>query len=165
MKKRILVTGGTGRFGTILKKLKTNYEILFPNKKTLDILKFRSIQKYIKLKKPNIVIHLAGLSRPMNIHDRQIQKSIDLNIVGSSNIFISGNVNITYGHDKDDNPITVRELIKGDYHLEVEGNYTQKIHKNHRVKVGAGEGGGNKEEEIRGNYAYQINDNIINYIP
>ena len=86
MKKRILVTGGTGRFGTVLKKLKTNYEILYPNKKTLDITNFRSIQKYIKLKKPNILIHLAGLSRPMNIHDRQIQKSIDLNIIGTCNI-------------------------------------------------------------------------------
>ena len=86
MKKRILVTGGTGRFGTILKKLKTNYEMLFPSKTILDITNFRSIQKYIKLKKPNIVIHLAGLSRPMNIHDRQIQKSIDLNIIGTSNI-------------------------------------------------------------------------------
>ena len=51
MKKRILVTGGTGRFGTVLKKLKTNYEMFFPNKKTLDVTDFRSIQKYIKLKK------------------------------------------------------------------------------------------------------------------
>ena len=55
---------------------------------------------------------------------------------------------------------SVRELIKGDYHLEVEGNYTQKIHKNHRVKVGAGESGGNREEEIRGNYASQINGDV-----
>ena len=86
MKKRILVTGGTGRFGTILKKIKTNYEMFFPNKKILDIAKFKSIQKYIRLKKPNFVIHLAGLSRPMNIHDRQIKKSIDLNIIGTCNI-------------------------------------------------------------------------------
>jgi hypothetical protein len=53
----------------------------------------------------------------------------------------------------------VRELIKGDYILEVEGNYTQKIHKNHLVKIGAGESGGNREEEIRGNVAQQINGN------
>jgi dTDP-4-dehydrorhamnose reductase len=86
MKKRILITGGTGRFGTVLKRVKTNYEMFFPSKKILDITKFRSIQKYIKFKKPNFVIHLAGLSRPMNIHDRQIQKSIDLNIIGTCNI-------------------------------------------------------------------------------
>ena len=86
MKKKILVTGGTGRFGTVLKKLKTNYEMLFPSKKILDVTKYKSIQKYIKFKKPNFVIHLAGLSRPMNIHNRQIKKSIDLNIIGTSNI-------------------------------------------------------------------------------
>ena len=59
MKKKILVTGSTGRFGSILKRLKTNYEMLFPNKTILDITDLRSIQKYIKLKKPNILIHLA----------------------------------------------------------------------------------------------------------
>ena len=47
-------------------------------------------------------------------------------------------------------------LVKGDYHLEVEGNYTQKIHKNFRRKVGAGEIGGNVEEEIFGSHAYNI---------
>jgi len=86
MKKKILVTGGTGRFGSILKGLKTNYEIFFPSKTTLDITNFKSIQKYIKLKKPNIVIHLAGLSRPMNIHDRKIKESINLNIIGTCNV-------------------------------------------------------------------------------
>ena len=86
MKKRILVTGGTGRFGSILKRLKTNYELLFPSKITLDITNLKSLQKYIKWKKPNIVIHLAGLSRPMNIHDRKIKESINLNIIGTCNV-------------------------------------------------------------------------------
>lgn len=86
MKKKILVTGGSGRFGSILKKIKTNNKMLFPSKNILDITNFKSIQKYIKLKKPDIVIHLAGLSRPMNLHNKNIQNSINLNIIGTSNI-------------------------------------------------------------------------------
>ena len=31
-------------------------------------------------------MHLAGLSRPMSIHDNEINKSIDLNIIGTSNL-------------------------------------------------------------------------------
>ena len=70
-------------------------------------------------------------------------------IAGNSNVLINGNVNLTTVG-------TVRELIKGDYHLEVEGNYTQKIHKNLRTRVGAGEAGGNLEEEINGNHGFFI---------
>ena len=32
------------------------------------------------------MIHLAGLSRPMKVHNTNIQKSIDLNIIGTANI-------------------------------------------------------------------------------
>ena len=31
-------------------------------------------------------MHLAGLSRPMTVHDTNIEKSINLNIIGTSNI-------------------------------------------------------------------------------
>ena len=50
-----------------------------------------------------------------------------------------------------------KELIKGNYVLEVEGDFTRKIHKNERVKIGAGQSGGNLESEIKGNYSYNIN--------
>ena len=46
----------------------------------------KKIEKYLKSKKPNILIHLAGLSRPMKMHDENISKSIDLNIIGTANI-------------------------------------------------------------------------------
>ena len=36
--------------------------------------------------KPFCLIHLAGLSRPMKIHETNISKSIELNIVGTANI-------------------------------------------------------------------------------
>jgi len=86
MIKKIVVTGGSGRFGSVLKKIKTKNTVFFPNKKQLNILNYNNIQKYLEKKKPNILIHLAGLSRPMKIHDKDIMKSIDLNIIGTSNI-------------------------------------------------------------------------------
>ena len=86
MKKKIFITGGTGRFGKLLRKIKTKFIVYFPSKKELDILNSSKIEKYFIKKKPDFVIHLAGLSRPMNIHNTNINKSIDLNIIGTANI-------------------------------------------------------------------------------
>ncbi len=87
-KKKIVITGGSGRFGEIIKRDfdRSKYNIYFPNKINLNILKINSIKNYLKLKKPNYLIHLAGLSRPMNLHEKNINKSIDLNIIGTANI-------------------------------------------------------------------------------
>ena len=86
MKNNIVITGGNGRFGSVLKKINNKNSFIFPTKKQLNILKLNSINNYLKKKKPKILIHLAGLSRPMNIHDKNIIKSIDLNIIGTANI-------------------------------------------------------------------------------
>ena len=86
MIKKIVITGGSGRFGNVLKSYKTKNKMFFPTKKELNILNFKSIQGYLKKKKPDILIHLAGLSRPMKIHEENISKSIDLNIIGTANI-------------------------------------------------------------------------------
>ncbi len=83
----IVVTGGSGRFGSVLKKHCTNNKkYLFPSKKELNILNINSIRKYLKRMRPKILLHLAGLSRPMKIHDDDIVRSIKLNIIGTSNI-------------------------------------------------------------------------------
>lgn len=84
--KRIIVTGGDGRFAKVLKKTKNKLDILYPGKKQLNILSLTSLNKYIKKYKPKYLIHCAGLSRPMNIHNNNISKSIDLNIIGTANI-------------------------------------------------------------------------------
>jgi len=46
----------------------------------------RSIENYLKKIKPKYVLHAAALSRPMNIHNKNISKSIDLNIIGTANV-------------------------------------------------------------------------------
>ena len=86
MLKKIIVTGGDGRFAQELKKNKSKYNFVFRNKNQLNILSIKSIEKNIKEFKPKYVLHLAGLSRPMSIHDHKISRSIDLNIVGTCNV-------------------------------------------------------------------------------
>ena len=81
---RIIVTGSEGRFGKILQKL--DNKLIFRNKVQLNILSQASIQKNLKRYKPTHILHLAGLSRPMKIHEKNISKSIDLNIVGTCNL-------------------------------------------------------------------------------
>ena len=87
--KKILVTGGEGRFASELKKTIHKNKFVFLNKKELNILEFNSIIKVLKKFKPKTVLHLAGLSRPMNIHERNISKSILLNIIGTCNLVIA----------------------------------------------------------------------------
>ena len=86
MLKKIVITGGDGRFAKVLKKDNKKLNILYPGKKELNILDLNSIKKFLKKNKPQYLIHAAALSRPMNIHDKQISTSINLNIIGTANI-------------------------------------------------------------------------------
>ena len=82
---KILVTGGSGRFGKVLQK--QNFKnFIFPKKSLLDITNLHSIKSFIRKTKPKIIIHLAGLSRPLSLHDKDPIKSINLNIIGTANL-------------------------------------------------------------------------------
>ncbi len=85
-KKKIVFTGGSGRFGSVFKKINSNYKIFYPSKSELDITKINKIRLYLKKIKPKYLIHCAALSRPMKIHEEDIKKSIDINIIGTANI-------------------------------------------------------------------------------
>ncbi len=83
---KIIFLGGNGRFGKVFKKVSKIKNILYPNKKKLNILNVNSIKKYLVKNKPKILIHAAGLSRPMNIHEKNIIQSINKNIIGTCNL-------------------------------------------------------------------------------
>ena len=83
---KVVVSGGNGRFATVLKKTVDSKSYYFPSKSQMNILNLGLLEKYLKLKKPKYFVHTAGLSRPMNIHDRKISKSIDMNIIGTCNV-------------------------------------------------------------------------------
>ncbi len=84
--KKIVMTGGSGRFAKVFKKIKKKEKIYFPTKKNLDIKNINSIKRYIRKIRPDYLIHCAALSRPMEIHDNNVEESITTNIIGTSNI-------------------------------------------------------------------------------
>ena len=99
MSELILVTGGEGRFSKVLKSKNKILQLKFLTKKDLNILSIRSIEKAVNRYKPRTILHCAGLSRPMSIHDTDISKSINLNIIGTANVVkvcLKYNIKIIY---------------------------------------------------------------------
>tara|TARA_B110000003_G_C16647186_1_gene532557 strand:- start:2981 stop:3691 length:711 start_codon:yes stop_codon:yes gene_type:complete len=86
MKKKIIFTGGTGRFAKVFKKFNYKENIFFPTRQQLNIESLISIKKYLNKINPTHLIHAAALSRPMQIHEKKIIKSINSNIIGTANI-------------------------------------------------------------------------------
>jgi len=60
--------------------------LFIPKKTQLNICNLNSMRKYLKKIRPQSVLHLAGLSRPMIEHEKNIRKSINLNIIGTANL-------------------------------------------------------------------------------
>ena len=85
--KKIIFTGGSGKFGTVFRKInfdKTN--IYYPSSNTFDVTNLKKMEKFIKKIKPKFIIHTAAISKPMEVHEKKIEKSVSTNIIGTSNI-------------------------------------------------------------------------------
>ena len=85
--KKIIFTGGSGKFGTVFKKInldKTN--IYYPSSTTFDVTNFKKMEKFVKKIKPKFIIHAAAISKPMEVHEKKIERSVSTNIIGTSNI-------------------------------------------------------------------------------
>ena len=72
-------------FASVFKKIKQNKKI-FTLKENFRFKEFNSIRKYVRKIKPDYLIHCAALSRPMDIHEKNIEESISRNIIGTCNI-------------------------------------------------------------------------------
>ncbi len=85
--KKIIFTGGSGKFGKIFKKLNSSRSnIYYPSSKIFDVTNSKKMEKFIKRVKPKFIIHAAAISRPMDLHTKNVQKSISINIIGTSNL-------------------------------------------------------------------------------
>lgn len=96
---KILISGGDGRFAKELIRQNTVHTIISLPKTSMDITDLVSISNAIEKYTPDIFIHTAALSRPMNLHDRNPIISIQLNIIGTSNCVmacIQNNIKFVY---------------------------------------------------------------------
>ena len=85
--KKIIFTGGNGKFGKVFKKFYSNKKnIYYPSSSVFDVTNSKKMEIYIKKIKPKFIIHTAAISRPMQIHENKIEKSISTNIIGTANI-------------------------------------------------------------------------------
>ncbi len=84
--KKIVITGGNSRFAKELSQSFNGKNIIYTSRKQLDILDVKSIENCLNKYKPKYLVHLASLSRPMIIHEENINSSIDANIIGTANI-------------------------------------------------------------------------------
>ena len=86
MKKKIAITGKTSRVAKTLRKYFFGPNIVYLDKKKFDILNFKQINNFLKKNKIKTLVHMAALSRPMKIHKENINKSIEINIIGTANV-------------------------------------------------------------------------------
>ena len=85
--KKIIFTGGSGKFGKVFKRIHLNKRnIFYPSSGVFDITSLKNMEKFIKKIRPKIIIHAAAISKPMRLHEKNIIKSINTNILGTLNL-------------------------------------------------------------------------------
>jgi len=90
--KKVVVTGGNGNFSKhILSNVlgREDYQFLFFSKDKLDVRFLDSIESVLDREKPDILLHAGAITRPMVVHKKNPEVSIETNIVGTSNCVIA----------------------------------------------------------------------------
>ena len=59
--KKIVFTGGTGRFGKVFKKIYSDKKYIYPTRKELNITGLKSVENYIKKTRPKTLIHASPI--------------------------------------------------------------------------------------------------------
>lgn len=84
---KILVSGGDSKFAKELAKI--NKDIKLANHYEMDILDPLQLNFMLSITRPDVFIHTAAISRPMNRADTNPAESIRTNIIGTANCVIA----------------------------------------------------------------------------
>lgn len=90
MKMRIFITGGGGLAGrNILERLREEHEVLAPSHKELDLLNETAVSRYIRERKPDVVIHCAGIVGGIQANIRQPVRFLVENFELGKNVILA----------------------------------------------------------------------------
>lgn len=88
--KKLLITGGNGSLAKEIVKVKSDiYEYLPLNSKDLDIRRLEFVNQVFQNKQFDEVLHCGAFTKPMNLHDKYPEKSIETNIIGTANLALA----------------------------------------------------------------------------
>lgn len=86
---KIFLSGGNGMVGTNLRKTleeSSHYEVLAPNKNTLNLLDKLKLKEYFLEEKPDMVIHCAGIVGGIKMNIQNQAKSLEENTLMAMNL-------------------------------------------------------------------------------
>ena len=79
MKYKILILGGSGNLGSVLKKKGFFKNQFFPTSKEINILNFKKLKKFIFDNKINLIINCAAIARMRECENNK-KKSFNVNV-------------------------------------------------------------------------------------
>lgn len=86
---KILITGGSGMVGKNLVHFfnkNTNHELFYPTSSDLNLLDNIEVKHYFKLKKPDVIIHCAGLVGGIQANIKHPYSFLSRNLIMGSNV-------------------------------------------------------------------------------
>ena len=88
--KTVLISGGSGKLASYLLDhgKEIGHSVVSLNRKEMDVTNRQSIAKALDIHRPDIFIHSAAYTRPMNKHQTNPHISLQTNIVGTSNVVL-----------------------------------------------------------------------------
>ena len=88
---KVFLTGGSGMVGkNILENKKSkNYEIISPNRNELDLLNYNKVSKFLKINKPDIIVHAAGHVGGIHANMKNPYEFLSKNLDISKNIIVA----------------------------------------------------------------------------
>ena len=84
-----MISGGKGNLAQNIIEQSSDHDIVAPSRQEMNVSNLWEIEDEIKHHNPDVFIHAAAYTRPMRKHQDNPDKSIQANIIGTSNVVLA----------------------------------------------------------------------------